>query len=195
MGEGWKWVRLGEVATMNSGGTPKTTVPAYYNGNIPFLSISDITLAGKYILSTQKKITEAGLNNSSARCFPAGTLMFAMYASIGKCAITTIDTAISQAILGITPSNCLNIDYLYNILTYMQPRIVNLGQTGTQSNLSKAIVQQIFIPLPPLDEQRRIAGILGSVDAAVDSAEARVEKLRQMRAAAREKLLTPPSAE
>ena len=86
--------------------TPKTHLmlsskePKYYNGSIKFLSISDMTFSGKFVKNVEKSITELGLSNSSARLFPAGTLMYAMYASLGKCYITQVETAISQAILG-----------------------------------------------------------------------------------------------
>lgn len=79
-GEKWVEIELGQHSIMNSGGTPSTANPEYYGGKIPFLSINDITNAGKFIYETEKTITEEGLKNSSARLFKKGTIMYAMYA-------------------------------------------------------------------------------------------------------------------
>jgi len=76
----WEVKRLGDLAAMNSGGTPSTSVPQYYDGNIPWVSIADMTKCGKYISSTERNLTENGLVNSSAMIFPIGTVLYAMYA-------------------------------------------------------------------------------------------------------------------
>ncbi|EIQ6807722.1 restriction endonuclease subunit S, partial [Escherichia coli] len=83
----WKRVKLGAIADMNSGGTPKSTVEEYYGGNIPWVSISDMTSNGKWIATTEKYLTELGLNSSSARIYPKNSVLYAMYASIGECSI------------------------------------------------------------------------------------------------------------
>ena len=98
--EPWRTVQLKELAKMQSGGTPSTSILSYYTGNIPFLGIGDMTVSKKYLHATQKHITKEAVENSSARIFPAGTFLMSMYASIGKCVISSIDVAISQAILG-----------------------------------------------------------------------------------------------
>lgn len=133
----WTIKRLGDLAKMNSGGTPDSSNSEYYGGDIPFLSISDITSTNKYISRTEKTITEKGLRNSSARIFPIKTIMYAMYASLGKCGIANISLSCSQAILGITPSKNIDTEYLYYILSYIEETVKEFGQTGTQTNLSK----------------------------------------------------------
>ena len=126
----WIEKRLGDMSTMNSGGTPSSKVQAFYNGGIPFLSISDMTAQGKYIYSTEKKISELGLINSSARIVNKGTILYAMYASLGKCSISAIKMAISQAVLGINVNTAiLDNVFLYYYLSF----IVN------KSNLSKIV--------------------------------------------------------
>ena len=187
----WKVVRLGDWATMNSGGTPTSSVPEYYNGYIPFLSISDITEAGKYINKTEKTITEKGLNNSSARMFPAGTVMYAMYASLGKCSIANIELSCSQAILGITPKCRINPEYLYYYLSFIEEDVKDMGQTGTQSNLSKQIVQDFIVKLPrDIREQQAIATILSDMDKEIANLEAQRNKYRLLKSGMMQKLLT-----
>ena len=187
----WKEVRLGDVAKMNSGGTPTSTNPAYYNGDIPFLSISDMTSSGKYIQSTEKTITQLGLENSSARLFPAGTLMYAMYASIGKCSITNIDTAISQAILGFKLSDALDRDYLYYHFCFIENIVKDMGQTGTQSNLSKKIVEDFELTIPPtIAEQSAIAAVLSGMDSEIASLEQKRDKYIAIKQGMMQNLLT-----
>ena len=187
----WETIRLGDWATMNSGGTPTSSVPEYYNGHIPFLSISDITEAGKYINKTEKTITEKGLNNSSARMFPAGTIMYAMYASLGKCSIANIELSCSQAILGITPKCRINPEYLYYYLSFIEEDVKDMGQTGTQSNLSKQIVQDFMVKLPSdIKEQQAIATILSDMDKEIADLEAQRDKYRLLKSGMMQKLLT-----
>lgn len=180
--EPWVERKLREIASMNSGGTPTSSNPSYYDGNINFLSISDMTASGKYIKTTEKTITELGLSNSSARIFPAGTLMYAMYASLGKCSISTIDTAISQAILGFKLSDQVERDFLYYHFCFIENKVKTMGQTGTQTNLSKGIVEDFSINLPALSEQQAIACVLTSMDneiSALESKRAKYESLKQ----------------
>lgn len=187
----WETIRLGDWATMNSGGTPTSSVPEYYNGHIPFLSISDITEAGKYINKTEKTITEKGLNNSSARMFPAGTIMYAMYASLGKCSIANIELSCSQAILGITPKCRITPEYLYYYLSFIEEDVKDMGQTGTQSNLSKQIVQDFMVKLPSnIKEQQAIATILSDMDKEIADLEAQRDKYRLLKSGMMQKLLT-----
>lgn len=187
----WETIRLGDWATMNSGGTPTSSVQEYYNGHIPFLSISDITEAGKYINKTEKTITEKGLNNSSARMFPAGTIMYAMYASLGKCSIANIELSCSQAILGITPKCRITPEYLYYYLSFIEEDVKDMGQTGTQSNLSKQIVQDFMVKLPSdIKEQQAIATILSDMDKEIADLEAQRDKYRLLKSGMMQKLLT-----
>ncbi|NOQ94822.1 MAG: hypothetical protein GQ547_09350, partial [Methylophaga sp.] len=81
----WEKVRLGDITEMNSGGTPKSSVTEYYDGNISWVSIADMTKHGKWIFKTDKNISQLGLENSSARLYPVNTVLYAMYASIGEC--------------------------------------------------------------------------------------------------------------
>ena len=179
----WESVTLGEIAEMQSGGTPSSHNSEYYNGNIPFLSITDMTNAGKYINSTIKSITEYGLANCSTRIYPAGTLMYAMYASLGKCSITNIDVAISQAILGFSLSNEIDREFLYQYLCNIESSIKCFGQTGTQTNLSKSIVEKFNILIPTLSEQKLVGNLLSSLDSQISLQTQRLEKLKQIKSA------------
>jgi type I restriction enzyme S subunit len=187
-----EWVEktLGEISSMNSGGTPSSKVSEYYDGNIKWVSISDITKAGKYIDDSAKKITEKGLQNSSARLFPINTLLLAMYASIGKCCIARAEVTTSQAILGITTTKSLLLEFLYYYLTYKQDEIASQGQQGTQSNLNKGMVQDILINIPAIEEQKAIAQILSDMDAEITQLESKKEKYQAIKQGMMQELLT-----
>lgn len=187
----WTIKKLGGLAKMNSGGTPDSSNSEYYGGDIPFLSISDITSTNKYISRTEKTITEKGLRYSSARIFPIKTIMYAMYASLGKCGIADISLSCSQAILGITPSKNVNTEYLYYILSYIEETVKEFGQTGTQTNLSKQLVQDLELYLPTdYKEQQTIATILSDIDKEIADLEARRDKYKLIKSGMMHKLLT-----
>ena len=183
--EEWRSCKLKDIAEMYSGGTPSSKEPKFSGGDIPFLSSS-----GKFIYTTEKTITKMGLENSSARVFPAGTLMYAMYASLGKCSVSQIDTAISQAILGFILSDEIDKMYLYYHFCFIEEQVKNMGQTGTQSNLSKALVEQFIIPVPIFSEQRAIADVLSTIDDEIYEIELKREKYLSIKQGMMQELLT-----
>lgn len=190
--EPWLQTKLEDLVFMNSGGTPSTSIPEYYSGNIPFLSISDITKSHKFITKTQKHISELAVRTTSARLYPKGTILLSMYASIGKVSISLVDLAISQAILGFTPiRNDVFVEYLYYALCFSQKDLVASGQTGTQSNLNKRIVQNFTMKMPSsFKEQQAIASVLSDMDAEIAQLEAKREKYAAIRQGMMQQLLT-----
>lgn len=187
----WVEKELKKISSMNSGGTPNSNNPNYYNGDIPFLSISDISKSGKYIKTTDKHITKLGLENSSARLFPAKTIMYAMYASVGKCSIANIEISCSQAILGITVNEYTNSEFLYYYLSFIQSDILSFTQTGTQSNLSKRIVEKFVVNIPNNKaEQTAIAQILTDMDNEIAQLEKEQDKYKEIKAGMMQVLLT-----
>ena len=186
----WELRRLGDVAEMGSGGTPPSSVLAYYNGHIPWVSISDMTKGGKVILSTDRNLTNAGFANSAAQMFPVGTVLYAMYASLGECSIAGISLCSSQAILGIRPKDNLDKEFLYYFLSSLKPVVKAMGQHGTQANLNKGMVQDFQLCLPPLSEQAAVAQVLSDMDAEIAALEQRRDKSRALKQGMMQELLT-----
>ncbi|WP_343448006.1 restriction endonuclease subunit S [Enterobacter hormaechei] len=186
----WKRVKLGAIADMNSGGTPKSTVEEYYGGNIPWVSISDMTSNGKWIATTEKYLTELGLNSSSARIYPKNSVLYAMYASIGECSIAAVNLTSSQAILGIRPKDCLNYEFLYFYLASLKEKIKLQGQQGTQSNLNAGMVKEFELDLPSIREQQKIASALSTADAEISTLEKKLACLKEEKKALMQQLLT-----
>lgn len=186
----WKKVRLGTVADMNSGGTPKSNIEEYYGGNIPWVSIADMTKQGKWISSTEKNLTELGLENSSARIYPKNSVLYAMYASIGECSIAQVPLSSSQAILGIRPKSELNFEFLYFFLTSLKGEIKLQGQQGTQSNLNAGMVKDFLLYLPEMEEQKKIATVLSTADQEITALQQKLAALKQEKKALMQQLLT-----
>lgn len=186
----WEMKRLGDLAEMGSGGTPLSSVTAYYDGDIPWVSISDMTKGGKVIESTERNLTALGFANSTAQIFPAGTVLYAMYASLGECSIAGKALCTSQAILGIRAKNNLHAEFLYYYLVFIKKNVKTLGQQGTQSNLNKGMVQDFLLSLPSLPEQTAIATILSDMDADLATLETRRDKALQLKLGMMQELLT-----
>ncbi len=186
----WEAKRLGDLAEMGSGGTPPSINPAFYDGDIPWVSISDMTKCGKLISTTDRNLSAAGLNNSSAQMCPAGTVLYAMYASLGECSIAGVPLCSSQAILGIKAKSSLDNEFLYYFMTSIRARVKTMGQQGTQANLNKGMVQGFHLRLPPRPEQTAIAAILSDMDAEIAALEAKLAKARALKQGMMQELLT-----
>jgi type I restriction enzyme S subunit len=149
---GWDEILLKDFANFFSGGTPKSTNPDFYNGNIPFIKSGEI-----YYNKTAQFLSEEGLNNSSAKKVKVGDLLYALYgANSGEISISKLNGAINQAILCIRPNEKVNTKYLYNYLRKQKENIIQNFLQGGQGNLSAEIIKNLKIPLPPLPEQRAI---------------------------------------
>ena len=177
----WEEKKLGEICDKaKSGGTPTSTKKEYYDGSIPFLSIADMTKSGKYILQTEKSISEEGLKNSSAWIVPKGSLIYSMYASVGFVAINQIPLATSQAMINLIPnSKIINLEYLYYYLFLYKKLVHSFIETGTQGNLNAKIVKNFFVPVPLFLEQQKIAGFLTSIDKIIESKQQQIVQAEQ----------------
>jgi type I restriction enzyme, S subunit len=162
----WEKKKLGEVAEISSGGTPSRSNPEYWNGNIPWVSTTLIDF--NFINKTDEYITEEGLKKSSAKLFPKGTLLMAMYGqgkTRGKISILNIEATTNQACGAIiTNSEKLYSLFAFQNLANRYDEIRDLSNQGGQENLSGGIIKGIEINYPTLPEQQKIATFLTSVD-------------------------------
>lgn len=177
--KGWSETTLGAIADWASGGTPKSTESKYYGGDIPWLIIGDLN--DSYITKSQKTITRLGLENSSAKIAPIGSVLCAMYGSIGKLGITSMPCATNQAIAfterihGGIPNK-----FLFYYLFSQKQNLLDIGKGGAQQNISQTVLKQISIPLPPVPEQQRIVAKLDELMAKIDRSRARLERIPQI---------------
>ena len=161
----WEEKRLGDLCSKaQSGGTPKSTTKEYYEGEIPFLAISDMTKQGKYLTYTSKKVSQLGIDNSSSWLVPKGSLIYSMYASVGFVAINMIEMATSQAVMNMIFKKEEEQEFIYYYLNEFRRIIHKYVETGTQGNINAQIVKSIKIPYPVVEEQQKIATYLSSID-------------------------------
>ena len=173
----WKMLKLGDIFEITSGGTPSKMHPEYYeNGTIYWVKTGD--LKGKYLISVPSLITEDGLKNSSAKIFPVGTILLAMYgATIGACSILKVEAATNQACAAFLPNEDIDKSYFYYFLCSKKEEFIKLGVGGAQPNISAAILKNVKISLPPIEEQKRIADILDKANSLIDLRKQQLEKM------------------
>lgn len=162
----WETVKLGDVCKIVSGATPKTGNPAFWDGNVPWVTPKDLSgFEQKYINDTSRKITDAGLQSCSAYILPPYSVLFSSRAPIGLVAINEIPVCTNQGFKSMVPRNdYVYPDYLYWWLKIHRESIQKKGRGATFKEVSKKIVEDLTIPLPPLAEQKRIAAILDAAD-------------------------------
>ena len=165
------WNRLDTLFSKGkAGGTPTSTNKEYYNGEIPFLSINDITKQGKYVRYTENHLSRSGLENSSAWVVPEYSLIISMYASVGLVTINEVPITTSQAMFAMQLRDKDLLDYLYYYLSYFKYRHIHKYlETGTQSNINADIVRGIMIPTYGHSRNMKIASTLQGIDAKIDN--------------------------
>ena len=179
----WPIVRVGDVASIRSGGTPDRSNEAYWGGTIPWIKTGQIDFS--VIQSADEFITQAGLENSAARMFPAGTILMAMYGqgvTRGRVAILGIDATTNQACAAIeVTSASIDRDFLYWSLAgkYLELRAISESRGGNQSNLNSQLIRDVKISLPDLDAQHAIVAEIEAEQALVN---ANRELIRRMEA-------------
>lgn len=163
--KGWKMTTLGEVAEkIFSGGTPSTQRADFYGGTIPWLRTQEVNF--NYIYDTDIKITEEGLNSSSAKWVPENSVIIAMYGnSAGRTAFSKIKTTTNQACCNFVADKKKSDPlFVFFNLRGRYFEIKGMANGGAQQNLSGLVLKELKINLPPLPEQRAIAAVLSSLD-------------------------------
>ena len=157
-------VTLDELVSIKGGGTPSKDKAEYWNGNIPWASVKDLT--SLWLSSTIDHISEEGLRNSSANLIKAGTIIIPTRMALGKVSINTIDVAINQDLkaLSIKNNKTTSINYLKYFLISKADEIEKNGKGATVKGITIDVIKNLRIPLPPLPEQTRIAAILDQAD-------------------------------
>lgn len=176
----WAERKLSEVARIEGGGTPKRTHPEYFSGDIPWITPTDLDAIGTICrkIRARESITEVGLKNSSAKLVPAGSVLFSSRATIGKIAITDIPCATNQGFANFIPDqSIIDPEYLAYALSGKRSEITNLAGKTTFLEVPRGRLKEFKIPVPPLEEQRRIV-------ARIKECMERVEEIERLRSEA-----------
>lgn len=160
----WKEYKYTDLCSLIGGGTPKTSEPTYWGGNIPWLSVKDFGNDEKYVHTTEKTITEAGLNNSSTKLLHKGDIIISARGTIGAIAMLAAEMAFNRSCFGIRSNDLVDQHFLYYLT---KTKIVEL-QKNSHGSVFDTITRDTFVKIccyiPPIDEQKSIASILSSLD-------------------------------
>jgi type I restriction enzyme S subunit len=205
----WSFQSLEKIAShITSGGTPTSGSPRYYleHGGLPFAKTEDLTRArSRFIEECDLGISEAALKETAAKKYPVGTVLISMYGTIGLTKIAAIEMAANQALCALIPPLACDSGYLYHHLEYTRPGWLKYSGQTTQANINGSTVRSHQVPLPNPIEQRKIAQVLDALDTAIHATEAIIAKLKAVKQALLQDLLTrgieingeirPPQAE
>lgn len=184
-----EYKRIGDIASTASGGTPSRDKPTYYTGEICWVTTGE--LKDGPLFDTKEHITMDAIANSSAKIFPSGTLLMAMYgATIGKLGIIQMDAATNQACCAFFPKNELSTRFLYYWLLYRRKNIIELGCGAGQPNISQDVIRNIMVPSIKIVEQEKIASILSDVDELISNLERLIDKKINIKQGVMQELLT-----
>jgi type I restriction enzyme S subunit len=187
----WSFVRLTDVARLESGHTPSRNRNDYWNGDIPWVSLHDTgNLDGPEIQTTNQSISELGLASSSARLLPKGTVVLSRTATIGKTTLLGREMATSQDFANYICGESINNRFLVHLFRFMGPLWKKLMAGSTHNTIYMPAFENLAIPLPPLPEQRAIADALSDVDALIERLDALIAKKRAIKTATMQRLLT-----
>jgi hypothetical protein len=189
--KGWEMLKIGDIVTVSTGGTPSTQKKEYWNGSIPWMSSGEVNL--RHVDRTEKTITELGLKNCNSAIFPVGTVMIALAgqgSTRGKVAVLEIPSACNQSLAALRANDekkALNEYLFYNLESrYAELRDVN-GSAG-RAGLNLKLIKDLPIALPPLAEQKKIVELLSSVDEEIDASQKLKEKFAELKKGLTQKL-------
>jgi restriction endonuclease S subunit len=189
-GEEWVETTLGEIANWGSGGTPKADNPDFYDGEIPWCVIGDLTESE--VWETEKRITNLGISNSSAKVIDPGSVLLAMYgASIGRTGISAIPMATNQAIaFARCHPNLALPKYLLAYLQTQKSKFVEMGQGAAQPNISQTIIKSWPIDLPPIPYQNHLVSTMDVFDATLFTLQSNIHSSKLLRSSLLSDLLS-----
>jgi type I restriction enzyme S subunit len=190
--QGWHKKPLSEIAAISGGSTPSTGESKYWNGDIPFVTPTDITSlnGSNFLEKTARTLTSMGLNSTSSRILPPGTVLMTSRATIGDVAINRMKVVTNQGFANFIPIGGIDSLWLLYLLKSKKSEFKRLASGSTFLEVSRSSVRGMRVDVPPLVEQRGIAEVLGTVDEAIRRTDAVIEKAEELKRGLMQRLLT-----
>ena len=189
--EEWKVVKAESIGEIVGGGTPKSENKDFWDGEILWAVPTDITkLQDNLIEDTERKITKLGVEKSSAKMLPIGTVLITTRATVGECAIATKPITTNQGFQNIICNDDFDNYYILYLIIYFTKNLLRVSHGTTFLEVSKNQMKKIIFPIPPLPEQQQIASILSNTDEKIQSYKRYRHKLQNLKTSLMQKLLT-----
>lgn len=178
----WKNVKLGDCVEIFQGGTPSTKNSSYWGGDIVWVTPTDVTaLSGRIITTSERRITEKGLEKSSAVLLPVGTILLCSRATIGASAIAGVPLATNQGFKNLVVKKNCDSTFLYYLLKTKVSEMISKASGSTFLEISKANLSDIDISIPPIDDQKMIAKTLTNLDDFIEKIDWKIQKKQAIR--------------
>jgi len=159
----WESTKIGEIAEVVGGGTPKTEVEEYWNGEIKWFTPSEIGKT-KYIFDSERHITNEGLKNSSAKLLPKNTILLSSRATVGEISIASTECSTNQGFQSLITKNNVDNEFIYYLITTIKNEFLRRSSGSTFLEISKNEIKRIPINIPELSEQNKISNLFSAID-------------------------------
>ena len=176
----WKPTKISNIAEVVGGGTPSTEVEEYWNGNIKWFTPSEIGKS-KFVLNSERHITDEGLNNSSAKLLPKNTILLSSRATVGEISITQTECSTNQGFQSLITKENVDTDFIYYLISTIKNEFLRRSSGSTFLEISKNEVKRIKINIPTLNEQKQIAQFLSAIDNKIELLENRLHYFQEFK--------------
>ena len=190
----WKKCKLGDIAIVVGGGTPDTNTSRYWNGKIQWFTPSEIG-RNKYVDNSVRTISEEGLNKSSAKLLPIGTILLSSRATVGECSINKKECTTNQGFQSLIPKENISNEFVYYLIQTKRKDLIRKSCGSTFLEISANEVRKIVISIPTIKEQDNIANVLSLLDERIATQNKIIEDLKKLKSAIVEKVFCPPNQE
>ena len=166
----WESTRIGEIAEVVGGGTPKTEVEEYWNGEIKWFTPSEIGKT-KYIFDSERHISDNGLKNSSAKLLPKYTILLSSRATVGEISIALTECSTNQGFQSLITKNNVDNEFIYYLISTIKNEFLRRSSGSTFLEISKNEIKRIPINIPELSEQNKISNLFSAIDNKIEMLE------------------------
>jgi len=184
----WEKTKFGDIAVVVGGGTPDTNTSQYWNGKIQWFTPSEIG-RNKYVYNSVRTISEEGLNKSSAKLLPTGTILLSSRATVGECSINKKECTTNQGFQSLIPKENISNEFVYYLIQTKRKDLIRKSCGSTFLEISANEVRKIVVSIPTIKEQDKIAKLLSLLDERIATQNKIIEDLKRLKSAISKKLL------
>ena len=183
----WEKTKFGDIAIVVGGGTPDTNTSQYWNGKIQWFTPSEIG-RNKYVYNSVRTISEEGLNKSSAKLLPIGTILLSSRATVGECSINKKECTTNQGFQSLIPKENISNEFVYYLIQTKRKDLIRKSCGSTFLEISANEVRKIVVSIPTIKEQDKIAKLLSLLDERIATQNKIIEDLKKLKSAISENL-------